>query len=162
MHTAQITPRPAGRLGKSAVCKPLAARCSLRVSGARSSRLLVQASATIEKTKTSTKEELDLAINAIRFLAIDAVNKANSGHPGLPMGCAPLGYLLFNEFMTHNPKNPEWFNRDRFVLSAGHGSMLQYALMHFSGYESVSVSLFLRLITCYTRAFVAVSPISSD
>ena len=72
-------------------------------------------------------------INSIRFLAIDAVEKANSGHPGLPMGCAPMSYVLFKEFMSFNPKNPSWFNRDRFVLSAGHGCMLQYALLHLTG-----------------------------
>lgn len=80
-----------------------------------------------------------MAINTVRFLSIDAVNKANSGHPGMPMGCAPMSYLLFNEFMHHNPANPFWFNRDRFVLSAGHGSMLLYSLLHLSGYSSVSV-----------------------
>lgn len=79
------------------------------------------------------------AINAIRFLAIDGVNKANSGHPGLPMGCAPMAYVLFNEYMNFNPKDPFWFNRDRFVLSAGHGSMLQYALLHLTGYEGMTV-----------------------
>lgn len=82
---------------------------------------------------------MDIAINTVRFLSIDAVNKANSGHPGMPMGCAPMSYLLFNEFMHHNPANPFWFNRDRFVLSAGHGSMLLYSLLHLSGYSSVSV-----------------------
>lgn len=80
------------------------------------------------------------AINSIRFLAIDAVEKANSGHPGLPMGCAPMSFILFDEFMKFNPKNPYWVNRDRFVLSAGHGCMLQYALLHLFGYDSVPVS----------------------
>jgi transketolase len=79
------------------------------------------------------------AINTVRFLAIDAINKSNSGHPGLPMGCAPMGYVIFREAMTHNPKNTKFFNRDRFVLSAGHGCMLQYSLMHLTGYPSVSV-----------------------
>jgi hypothetical protein len=78
-------------------------------------------------------------INAIRFLAIDAVEKANSGHPGLPMGCAPMTYVLFNEFMKFNPKNPYFFNRDRFVLSAGHGCMLHYSMLHLTGYDSVKV-----------------------
>lgn len=86
------------------------------------------------------EEELFKAINTIRFLSIDGVNKANSGHPGLPMGCAPMAYLLYNEYMKHNPKDPSWPNRDRFVLSAGHGSMLQYSLLHLTGYESVQVS----------------------
>jgi transketolase len=73
-------------------------------------------------------------------VAIDAVNKSKSGHPGMPMGCAPMGYVLWNETMKYNPKNPEWINRDRFVLSAGHGSMFQYAMLHLTGYDSVSVS----------------------
>lgn len=72
---------------------------------------------------------------AIRFLAIDGVNKANSGHPGLPMGCAPMSYVLWKDFMSVDPKQPKWFNRDRFVLSAGHGSMLNYSLLHLMGYD---------------------------
>ncbi len=86
-----------------------------------------------------TKSLSELCINSIRFLAIDAVEKANSGHPGLPMGAAPMAYVLWTEFMRFNPKNPAWFNRDRFVLSAGHGCMLQYALMHLTGYDSVTM-----------------------
>ena len=74
-------------------------------------------------------------INAIRVLTIDAVQKANSGHCGLPMAMAPAGYLLYTRFMRHNPKNPEWFGRDRFVLSAGHGSMLLYGLLYLTGYD---------------------------
>lgn len=76
-----------------------------------------------------------LAINTIRTLSIDAINEANSGHPGLPMGAAPMAYTLFSEHLNHNPKNSKWFNRDRFVLSAGHGSMLLYSLLHLSGYN---------------------------
>ena len=76
-----------------------------------------------------------LAINAIRCLAADAVEKANSGHPGMPMGCAPLAYVLWSRFLKHNPANPHWADRDRFVLSAGHGSMLLYALLHLTGYD---------------------------
>ncbi|MGA2080808.1 MAG: transketolase [Holophaga sp.] len=76
-----------------------------------------------------------LAINTIRFLAVDAVQKANSGHPGLPMGAAPMAYVLWTRFLRHNPINPHWFNRDRFVLSAGHGSMLLYSLLHLTGYD---------------------------
>ncbi|WP_349729312.1 transketolase [Peribacillus frigoritolerans] len=80
-------------------------------------------------------DKLDaLSINTIRTLSIDAIEKANSGHPGMPMGAAPMAYKLWTEYMNHNPKNPEWFNRDRFVLSAGHGSMLLYSLLHLSGY----------------------------
>ena len=76
-----------------------------------------------------------LAINTIRTLSIDAIEKANSGHPGLPMGAAPMAYELWTNHMNHNPTNPTWFNRDRFVLSAGHGSMLLYSLLHLSGYD---------------------------
>jgi len=76
-----------------------------------------------------------LAINTIRTLAIDAIDKANSGHPGMPMGTAPMAYELWTKFMNHNPANPKWFNRDRFVLSAGHGSMLLYSLLHLTGYD---------------------------
>ncbi|MBD2021787.1 transketolase, partial [Leptolyngbya sp. FACHB-36] len=81
----------------------------------------------------------ELCINSIRFLAIDAVEKAKSGHPGLPMGAAPMSFVLWDKFMRFNPKNPYWFNRDRFVLSAGHGSMLQYALLYLAGYDSVTI-----------------------
>jgi transketolase len=77
----------------------------------------------------------DLAINTIRFLAVDAVQKANSGHPGMPMGCAPIAYALYSQYLNHNPSNPKWYNRDRFVLSAGHGSMLLYSMLHLTGYE---------------------------
>ncbi|WP_036485616.1 transketolase [Myxosarcina sp. GI1] len=87
----------------------------------------------------ATQSLEELCINSIRFLAIDAVEKANSGHPGLPMGAAPMAYVLWNQFMRFNPKNPHWLNRDRFVLSAGHGCMLQYALMYLTGYDSVSL-----------------------
>lgn len=76
-----------------------------------------------------------LAINTIRTLSIDAIEKAKSGHPGLPMGAAPMAYALFTDFMKHSPKNSKWFNRDRFVLSAGHGSMLLYSLLHLCGYD---------------------------
>ena len=81
----------------------------------------------------------DLA-NAIRFLSIDAVQKANSGHPGMPMGMADVATVLFKYFLKFNPKNPNWINRDRFVLSAGHGSMLLYSLLFLTGYKSVSLN----------------------
>jgi transketolase len=80
--------------------------------------------------------ELDqLSINALRFLAVDGVQKANSGHPGAPLGCAPMTYLLFHKYMRHNPKHSKWTNRDRFVLSNGHASMLLYGVLHLSGYD---------------------------
>lgn len=81
-----------------------------------------------------TQHADQLAINAIRTLSIDAIEKANSGHPGLPMGAAPMAYTLWTKQLHHNPANPKWFNRDRFVLSAGHGSMLLYSLLHLGGY----------------------------
>ncbi|HEX9931027.1 MAG TPA: transketolase [Pyrinomonadaceae bacterium] len=87
-------------------------------------------------THQNTNAELDqLCINTIRTLTIDAVQKANSGHPGLPLGMAPTAYVLWTKFLQHNPKNPKWFNRDRFLLSAGHGSMLIYSLLHLAGYD---------------------------
>src|SRR5437588_533766 len=76
-----------------------------------------------------------LAINTIRTLSIDAVQKASSGHPGLPLGCAPLAYQLWHHHLRHDPRAPHWFDRDRFVLSAGHGSMLLYSLLHLTGYD---------------------------
>lgn len=76
-----------------------------------------------------------LCINTIRFLAVDMVQEANSGHPGMPLGAAPMAYLLWTRFLKHNPKNPKWPDRDRFVLSAGHGSALLYSLLHLTGYD---------------------------
>ena len=79
--------------------------------------------------ETQTLE--DLCINTIRILSADSVQNANSGHPGLPMGAAAMAYTLWHSFLKHNPKDPKWVDRDRFVLSAGHGSMLLYAVLHF-------------------------------
>ena len=81
-----------------------------------------------------TPSRRDLA-NALRFLAIDAVEAAKSGHPGMPMGMADIAEVVWNDFLRHNPNNPKWFDRDRFVLSNGHGSMLHYGLLHLAGYE---------------------------
>jgi len=88
--------------------------------------------------KTAEKTELDLqtrAINTIRFLSADAVQKANSGHPGLPMGAAAMAYALWTRHLRFNPRNPNWFGRDRFILSGGHGSMLLYSLLYLTGYD---------------------------
>src|SRR5580765_1609918 len=86
--------------------------------------------------QTDRNPELDqLSINTIRALTLDAVQKANSGHPGLPLGMAPAAYVLWTKFLRHNPKNPKWFGRDRFLLSAGHGCMLLYSLLHLTGYD---------------------------
>ena len=76
-----------------------------------------------------------LSINTLRILAVEAIQKANTGHPGMPMGCAPIAYSLYTKYMKYNPQNPLWLNRDRFILSAGHGSMLLYGILHLSGYD---------------------------
>ena len=85
--------------------------------------------------KTDQTSLDQLCINTIRTLAMDAVQKANSGHPGLPMGAAAMAYVLWTRFLRHNPSNPSWQNRDRFILSAGHGCMLLYSLLHLTGYD---------------------------
>jgi transketolase len=93
-------------------------------------------SAPVQRENANTTPELDqLCINTIRTLSLDAVQKANSGHPGLPLGAAPMAYVLWTRFLRHNPKNPKWENRDRFLLSAGHGSMLLYSLLFLTGYD---------------------------
>jgi transketolase len=94
-------------------------------------------STTTERPVTSTQagDVTQRSIDTIRTLAMDAVQRANSGHPGMPMGCAPIAYLLFREVLRHDPAAPDWADRDRFVLSAGHGSMLLYGSLHLAGYE---------------------------
>jgi transketolase len=90
----------------------------------------------LDQRSTDKQNELDqLSINALRFLALDGVEKAKSGHPGAPLGCAPIAYLLYTRFMRHDPSDPKWINRDRFVLSNGHASMLLYGSLHLSGYD---------------------------
>lgn len=86
-------------------------------------------------TNLSSIQLDDLCVNTIRFLSVDAIQKANSGHPGLPLGAAPMAHVLWTRFLKHNPSHPKWFDRDRFVLSAGHGSMLLYSLLHLTGYD---------------------------
>ncbi len=92
-------------------------------------------SAPMQKQPDNTPELDQLCINTIRTLSLDAVQKAESGHPGLPLGAAPMAYVLWTRFLRHNPKDPKWENRDRFLLSAGHGSMLLYSLLYLSGYD---------------------------
>ncbi len=86
----------------------------------------------VQETVTPSRREL---ANAIRALSMDAVQRAESGHPGAPMGMADFGMVLWNDFLRHNPANPKWFNRDRLILSNGHGSMLLYSLLHLSGHD---------------------------
>src|SRR5690349_16195086 len=81
------------------------------------------------------KKQLGQIANTIRELSMEAVQKANSGHPGLPMGCAEFGAFLYGWLLRHNPKSPKWLNRDRFILSAGHGSMLLYSCLYLSGFD---------------------------
>lgn len=89
----------------------------------------------IEQAKKNFQKIDEVCVNTIRTLSIDAVEKAKSGHPGMPMGMAPAAYVLWTQFLKHNPDNTQWLNRDRFILSAGHGSMLLYSLMHLTGYN---------------------------
>src|ERR671920_1574499 len=86
-------------------------------------------------TRDTTPELDQLCINTIRALSIDAVQRAESGHPGLPLGAAPMAYVVWTRFLRHNPRNPKWKGRDRFLLSAGHASMLLYSLLHLTGYD---------------------------
>ena len=92
-------------------------------------------SAKMQQVTDATPELDQLCINTIRALTIDAVQKAKSGHPGLPLGAAPMAYALWTKFLRYNPKNPKWENRDRFLLSAGHGCMLLYSLLYLTGYD---------------------------
>ena len=106
----------------------------MRDSSVRSARNAAQAHAKI--LFPMVRADIDqLCVNTLRFLAADAVQQAKSGHPGLPMGAAPLAYVLWTQFLRHNPAQPRWFNRDRFILSGGHGSMLLYGLLHLTGYD---------------------------
>ena len=89
----------------------------------------------MDEALTANRLDIDtLCVNTVRTLAIDAIQKANSGHPGAPMGLAPAAYVLFTRILKHNPKNPDWLDRDRFVLSGGHASMLLYSLLYLTGY----------------------------
>src|SRR5579883_2714154 len=89
----------------------------------------------MSKTQLNSVDLDQLCINTIRFLAVDAVEKAKSGHPGAPMGLAPIAYVLWTRHLNFDPKDPNWTNRDRFILSNGHASMLHYALLYLTGYD---------------------------
>lgn len=120
---------------------------------------VVRATAAVETAQKTDNAVVEKSVNTIRFLAIDAVEKANSGHPGLPMGCAPMGHILYDEVMKYNPKNPYWFNRDRFVLSAGHGGSLSVStvLLIFSSLEFLRYLFLTRAFSlqdaCYSMLF---------
>ncbi|CAK0819794.1 unnamed protein product [Prorocentrum cordatum] len=129
------------RPGSSPSAATATAACGALLAGAAvagGSRRRARGATAAAATAVSTEVETD-CVNAIRFLAVDGVNKSNSGHPGAPMGQAPIGYVLFAEEMNFNPKDPAWVNRDRFVLSSGHGCMLQYSVLHLTGYDSVTM-----------------------
>ena len=140
---AVAVPRAAaisGRRSSLVAAAPAVAKRS-----AASRVVLAQAAPSATAVKYVAKQipgDIGEAINAVRFLSIDGVNAANSGHPGLPMGCAPMATVLFSEYMKLNPEDPKWADRDRFVLSAGHGSMLQYSLLHLLGYPEMTVRFF--------------------
>jgi transketolase len=89
----------------------------------------------MERVERHMNQTDQTCVNTLRFLAVDAVEQAKSGHPGLPLGAAPMAYVLWDRFLKHNPHHPKWVDRDRFVLSAGHGSALLYALLHTFGYD---------------------------
>jgi hypothetical protein len=136
-------PRAAGRSPAAAAraARAVAAAAPRRAAPARRA-VVAQAAPATAAVKYVAKEipgDVGTAINAVRFLSIDGVNAANSGHPGLPMGCAPMATVLFSEYMKLNPDDPAFPDRDRFVLSAGHGSMLQYSLLHLLGYKGMTV-----------------------
>ena len=110
------------------------------------SRSGAQAGAVIAAAEESNEPKLlpkdkleELAVNTIRFLAVDAVEAAKSGHPGTPMGMADIAYVLWTDFLRHDPLAPKWTNRDRFILSAGHASMLLYSLLHLTGYPDMTL-----------------------
>lgn len=134
---AQARARAVAPLRSSAFKGTAVAFAQSRSKASAKARVVCQAAPAAAPKSTVSEEVLNKSINAIRFLAIDGVEKANSGHPGLPMGCAPMAYVIWRECMRFNPKNTQWVNRDRFVLSAGHGSMLQYAMLHLTGFDSV-------------------------
>ena len=101
---------------------------------------VVAAAEAANDPKVGSKDKLEeLCVNTIRFLAVDAVEKAKSGHPGTPMGLADIAYVIWTEYLRHDPLEPKWENRDRFVLSAGHASMLLYSLLHLTGYPDMTL-----------------------
>jgi transketolase len=110
-------------------------------SAAEEAASAVKAAEASNEPAISEKDRLEeLCVNTIRFLAVDAVEKAKSGHPGTPMGMADIAFVLWTEFLRHDPLEPKWQSRDRFILSAGHASMLLYSLLHLTGYPDMTLS----------------------
>src|SRR5438094_836123 len=110
-------------------------------STAQEASAAIEAAEASNEPKVGAKDKLEeLCVNTIRFLAVDAVEKAKSGHPGSPMGMADMAFVLWTEFLRHDPKHPHWPDRDRFVLSAGHASMLLYSMLHLTGYPEMTVA----------------------
>ncbi|CAN1308091.1 Transketolase, chloroplastic [Linum perenne] len=142
-HTARLSLPTATTAAFSGLKSSISSSSSCASSSPAASRRIRRQirAAAVETLAPADISLVEESVNTIRFLAVDAVEKANSGHPGLPMGCAPMAHVMYDEFMKFNPKNPYWFNRDRFVLSAGHGCMLQYALLHLAGYDSCKEDL---------------------
>src|SRR5438477_9814099 len=109
-------------------------------SAAQEASTAIEAAEASNEPKFGEKDKLEeLCVNTIRFLSVDAVEKAKSGHPGSPMGMADMAFVLWTEFLRHDPKSPKWPDRDRFVLSAGHASMLLYSLLHLTGYPDMTM-----------------------
>src|SRR5438093_7861986 len=109
-------------------------------STAQEASAAIEAAEASNEPKTGAKDKLEeLCVNTIRFLAVDAVEKAKSGHPGSPMGMADMAFVLWTEFLRHDPADPQWRDRDRFVLSAGHASLLLYSLLHLTGYQDKNI-----------------------
>eukprot|EP01024_Parvocaulis_polyphysoides_P062860 TRINITY_DN72250_c0_g1_i1.p1 TRINITY_DN72250_c0_g1~~TRINITY_DN72250_c0_g1_i1.p1 ORF type:complete len:153 (-),score=11.94 TRINITY_DN72250_c0_g1_i1:1-459(-) len=125
-------------LNRQFVGTPVVQKRSFVQRPVRSHKAIVRSQQTTVQAPPSA-DVINKCINSIRFLSIDAVNKANSGHPGCPMGAAPMAYVLWNEIMNYNPKNPDFINRDSFVLSAGPASMLIYSLLYLTGFESLTL-----------------------
>src|SRR5260221_8410179 len=110
------------------------------VPSAATTAAVIAAAEESNEPKSGAKDKLEeLCVNTIRFLAVDAVQKANSGHPGTPMGMADMAFVIWTEFLRHDPTDPHWKNRDRFVLSAGHASMLLYSMLHLTGYADMTI-----------------------
>src|SRR5206468_9907600 len=149
VRSAEYNPASLASCLRRAACgisrPPPAARCPPKAevpmsSAAQEAGTAIAAAEESNEPKIGEKDKLEeLCVNTIRFLAVDAVEKAKSGHPGSPMGMADMAFVLWTEFLRHDPDDPQWRDRDRFVLSAGHASMLLYSLLHLTGYKDMTI-----------------------